>query len=210
MKLVSLISSGIDSPVATFLLSKKADEIILLHGDIRPFTDNREIENFTRLAEFLKKICACPLKIYIIPHGHSLNSYRENCNIRFNCIFCKRMLLRYAEKIAEKEGAEAIIMGDSLGQVASQTLQNIRVIDKAVKIPVLRPLIGFDKEDVVKIAKEIGTYDLSILPSDGCNAVPNKPATSAKLEKILDEEAKLDINKLIIEATETSELLFIG
>ena len=119
------------------------------------------------------------------------------------------MLLRYAEKIAEKESADAIIMGDSLGQVASQTLQNIRVIDNVVKIPVFRPLIGFDKEDIVRIAKEIETYDHSILPSDGCNAVPNKPATSAKLEKILDEEAKLDIDRLVNEAVEKSKLLFI-
>ena len=202
MKFVSLISSGIDSPVATYLFSKKVDEIILLHGDIRPFTDNREIENFKRLVKHLKKICDCSLKTYLIPHGNSLNSYRENCDIKFNCIFCKRMLLRYAEKIAEKEEASAIIMGDSLGQVASQTLQNILVIDNAVNIPVLRPLIGYDKEDVVKIAKEIGTYDLSILPSDGCSAVPNKPATSAKLDKIFEEEKRIDIKKLIDKAVD--------
>ena len=200
MKFVSLVSSGIDSPVATYLLSKKAEEILLLHGDIRPFTDEREIENFIKLVRHLKKICPCSLKFYLIPHGDSLNSFRKNCDIKFNCVFCKRMLLRYAEKIAEKEGAEAIIMGDSLGQVASQTLQNILVIDNAVKMPVLRPLIGFDKEDVVRIAKEIETYDLSILPSDSCNAVPNKPSTSAKLEKILEEERRIDIKKLIDKA----------
>jgi thiamine biosynthesis protein ThiI len=205
MKLVSLVSSGIDSPVATYLFSKKSEEIILLHGDIRPFTDNREIENFKRLVEHLKKICDCSLISYLIPHGNNLNSYRENCNIKFTCIFCKRMLLRYAEKIAEKEGADAIIMGDSLGQVASQTLQNILVIDNAVNIPVLRPLIGFDKEDVVRIAKEIGTYELSILPSDGCNAVPNKPATSAKLDKILEGEKRIDIKKLIDEVVDEKQ-----
>ena len=209
MKFVSLISSGIDSPVATYLFSKKVDEIILLHGDIRPFTDNREIENFKRLVKHLKKICNCSLKTYLIPHGNSLNFYRENCEIKFNCIFCKRMLLRYAEKIAEKEGAEAIIMGDSLGQVASQTLQNILVIDNAVNIPVLRPLIGYDKEDVIRIAKEIGTYELSILPSDGCNAVPNKPATSAKIDKILEEEKRIDIIKLIDKAVDEKQEILI-
>jgi thiamine biosynthesis protein ThiI len=209
MKFVSLISSGIDSPVATYLFSKKVDEIILLHGDIRPFTDNREIENFKRLVNHLKKICDCSLKTYLIPHGNSLNSYREKCDIKFNCIFCKRMLLRYAEKIAEKEEADAIIMGDSLGQVASQTLQNILVIDNTVKIPVLRPLIGFDKEDVVRIAKEIGTYELSIIPSDNCNAVPNKPATSAKLDKILKEEKKINIKKIIDEAIDDKQEITI-
>jgi len=209
MKFVSLISSGIDSPVATYLFSIKVDEIILLHGDIRPFTDKREIENFERLVKHLKKICDCLLKTYLIPHGNSLNFYRENCDIKFNCVFCKRMLLRYAEKIAEKEGADAIIMGDSLGQVASQTLKNILVIDNAVNIPVLRPLIGFDKEDVVRIAKEIGTYDLSILPSNGCNAVPNKPATSTKLDKILEEEKKINIKKMIDKAVDEKQEVLI-
>jgi len=209
MKFVSLISSGIDSPVATYLLSKKAEEIILIHGDIRPFTDQREIKNFTWLANHLKNLLSCPTKVYIISHGNCLSTFKQNCNNRFTCVFCKRMLLRYAEKIAKKEGAEAVIMGDSLGQVASQTLHNIGVIDQAVNMPILRPLIGFDKEDIVRIAKEIGTYDLSILPSDGCNAVPKKPATRAKLETVLDEEKKIDVDKLVKEAVDKSELLFL-
>jgi len=209
MKFVSLISSGIDSPVATYLLLKKAEEMILIHGDIRPFTDDREIENFTRLAKHLKRYTSSSIKIYLINHGESLNIFKQNCNNRFTCVFCKRMLLRYAEKIAKKEGAEAIIMGDSLGQVASQTLQNIRTIEQAVNIPILRPLIGFDKDEIVNISKEIGTYDLSILPSNGCNAVPNKPATKAKLEIVLDEESKIDINKLLKKAVEESELISI-
>ena len=207
MKFVSLISSGIDSPVATYLLSKKSEEMILIHGDIRPFTDDREIGNFTRLTNHLKKISSSSIKAYITIHGESLKAFKQNCNNRYTCIFCKRMLLRYAEKIAEKEGADAIIMGDSLGQVASQTLRNIKVIDQSVKIPILRPLIGFDKEDIVRIAKEIGTYDLSILPSNPCSAVPNKPVTQAKLDKILDEESKINIENLVKKAVETSQLI---
>lgn len=209
MKFVSLISSGIDSPVATYLLSKKAEEIILVHGDIRPFTDKREIENFKKIAKHLKKLVSSKIKIYLTQHGSSLSEFKKNCNNRFTCVFCKRMLLRYAEKIAEKEHADAIIMGDSLGQVASQTLQNIRVIEQSVKIPIFRPLIGFDKEDVVKIAKEIGTYTLSILKSDGCNAVPNKPVTQAKLEKILMEEDKLNIKNLVKQAVDQSQIITI-
>jgi thiamine biosynthesis protein ThiI len=207
MKFLSLISSGIDSPVATYLISKKAKEIILIHGDIRPFTDNREIVNFKHLAKHLKKIIPCSLKIYLTPHGNSLSNFKKNCNNRFTCVFCKRMLLRYAEKIAEKHDADAIVMGDSLGQVASQTLQNIHAIEQSIKIPVLRPLIGFDKEDVIKIAKEIGTYDLSIQPSKRCNAVPNKPATMAKLEKILEEEKQINIDELVKTAIKNSKLI---
>jgi len=209
MKFVSLVSSGIDSPVATYLLSKNADEIILLHGDIKPFTDQREIENFKRLTDHLKKILSCSLKTYVIPHGESLKTFKQNCDNRYTCVFCKRILLRYAEKIAEIECAEASIMGDSLGQVASQTLQNIRAIDDAIKIPILRPLIGLDKEDIVKIAKKIGTYDLSILPSDECDAVPKKPTTKANLERILKEENKIDVDKLVKKAVEKSQILFI-
>lgn len=209
MKFLSLISSGIDSPVATYLLSKKAKELILLHADIRPFSDDREVENFIKLAKHLKKITSCLTKIYLIKHGSSLSEFKQNCNNRYTCVFCKRMLLRYAEKIAEKEGADAIIMGDSLGQVASQTLQNISTIEHSISIPVLRPLIGFDKEDVVKIAKEIDTYNLSILPSSGCDALPNKPSTKAKLDNILDEESKIKIDKLVKEAIEESQILSI-
>lgn len=209
MKLVSLISSGIDSPVATYLLSKKAEGIILVHGDIQPFTDKRENENFLKIARHLKKISECSMKAYLVAHGLNLSVYKQNCNNKFTCVFCKRMLLKYAEKIAENEGAEAIVMGDSLGQVASQTLQNIRTIEQAVKIPILRPLIGLDKEDVVKIAREIGTYDLSILPSDGCNAVPKKPSTRARLEQILEEESKIDIDDLINKVVDSKKLVKI-
>jgi len=207
MKFVSLVSSGIDSPVATYLFSKKAEELIFVHADNQPFTDGRETENFIKLAKHLKKHILCPIKVYSVSHGDALSSYKTHCENRFSCVFCKRMLLRYAEKIAEKEKADAIIMGDSLGQVASQTLQNIRVIEQEVSIPILRPLIGFDKEDVIKIAKEIGTYDLSILPSDGCGAVPHKPATQAKLEKILSEEKKIDIASLVHEAVNNATLI---
>jgi thiamine biosynthesis protein ThiI len=209
MKFISLISSGIDSPVSTYLLSKYADEIILVHGDIKPFTDEREVKNFKLLVKHLKKIISCPMKVYVVSHGGSLSSFKQFCNNKYTCVFCKRTLLRYAEKIAEKENADAIIMGDSLGQVASQTLQNIKVVDNAVKIPVLRPLIGFDKEDAVKLAKDIGTYELSILPTDGCSAVPSKPSTMAKIDKILEEESKIDVNNLVKNAIDSVKILEI-
>ena len=207
MKFVSLLSSGIDSPVATYLLSKKADEMILVHADNRPLTDDREINNFIKIAGFLKKQISCPVKIFLVPNGPALQEYKQKCEGRFTCVFCKRMLLRYAEQIVLKEDADAVIMGDSLGQVASQTLQNIRTVEQSIKTLVLRPLIGLDKEDVIRIAKEIGTYDLSILHSDGCIAVPKKPSTSAKLEHILAEEKKLDVELLVKNAIDKSELI---
>jgi thiamine biosynthesis protein ThiI len=197
MKLVALISSGIDSPVATYLLSKKADELILLHADNRPFTDDREIEKFITLAKYLKKFIPSKITVMLLPHGPTLAAYQMQCNNKYTCVVCKRMMLRYAEAIAQKEGADAIVMGDSMGQVASQTLQNLRVVEQAVSIPILRPLIGFDKEDTIKIAKQIGTFDLSIAPADGCAAVPVKPSTQARLEQILAEEQKINIDELV-------------
>ena len=153
MNLVSLVSSGIDSPVATFLMSKKADEIILVHADTKPFSDEEENKNFLKLANHLKKICKCSIRVIMVSHGKSLSEFIKNSDNKFTCVFCKRMMLRYAEKIANRYSCEAIVMGDSLGQVASQTLQNIKTIEESVNFPVFRPLIGFDKEDVVKIAK---------------------------------------------------------
>jgi tRNA uracil 4-sulfurtransferase len=197
MRLVALISSGIDSPVAAYLLSKKIDELILLHADNRPFTDDREIEKFITLARHLQTLVPSKLVAYLLPHGQTLEAYKIHCNNKYTCVVCKRMMLRYAEAIARKEKADAIIMGDSLGQVASQTLQNLRVVEQAVDIPILRPLIGFDKEDTIKIAKQIGTFDLSIAPAEGCAAVPTKPSTQARLDHILAEEQKINVDKLV-------------
>jgi thiamine biosynthesis protein ThiI len=207
MKLVSLISSGIDSPVATYLMSKKTNELILVHGDGIPYTDEIETKNFTIIARYLKLIIRSNLKAYIIPHGKALKDFKSNCNNKLTCVFCKRMLLRCADEIAKIEGAEAIVMGDSLGQVASQTLQNIRTIDQAVKTPIFRPLIGYDKEDIIRIAKEIGTYQLSILPSKSCNAVPVKPSTRARIDKILENEKKIDICSILKDILDNAYLV---
>jgi thiamine biosynthesis protein ThiI len=180
MRLVALVSSGIDSPVAAYLLAPKAIEFIVLHADNRPYAEEQELEKFLTLVAHLKKIVSSNVRAYIVPHGKSLETYVKQANQKFTCVFCKRMMLRYAEAIAHQEQAQAIVMGDSLGQVASQTLQNLRVIEQAVKIPILRPLLGFDKEDTIKIAKKIGTFELSIAPAGSCAAVPTKPSRKKK------------------------------
>jgi len=200
MKLVALVSSGIDSPVAAYLLAPKATELILIHADNRPYAEERELEKFRTLAAFLKKKLPTKVRAYIVPHGRTLETYIKQANQKFTCVFCKRMMLRYAEAIAHSEHAKAIVMGDSLGQVASQTLQNLRVVEQAITLPVLRPLLGFDKEDTIKIARKIGTFELSIAPAGGCAAVPVKPSTRARLEQILTEEIKVDIDELVRQA----------
>jgi thiamine biosynthesis protein ThiI len=209
MKLVALVSSGIDSPVASYLLAPKATEMILVHADNRPYAEEREIEKFLTLAAYLKKILPTKVRAFIVPHGNTLDRYIKHADRKFTCVFCKRMMLRYAEAIAHGERAQAIVMGDSLGQVASQTLQNIRVVEQAIALPVLRPLLGFDKEDTIKIARKIGTFELSIAPAGGCAAVPVKPSTRARLEQILDEEKKVDVDELVRQAVAHKTLVTV-
>lgn len=207
MKFLSLISTGIDSPASTYLFSKKATEIIIVHFDITPFSVAKDNKEFVNIVKHLKKICDCEIKTMIVPHAKNLQEYIDNCNRRYTCVFCKRMMLRVAEKIAQKNNIKAIITGDNLGQVASQTLKNIYVIDKATRLPIFRPLIGFDKEEIIDIAKEIGTFELSINKPSKCNAVPNKPATQAKLKNVIKEEEKIDLEKLIDYSVENTHLV---
>jgi thiamine biosynthesis protein ThiI len=198
MKAISLLSSGIDSPVATYVLSSFMDEITLAHIDTRPFTDDSENEKFSLIANYLSNICSCKINICIIPHGETIKKYKEGkLPSRFICVFCKRMMVRYAEMYAKHHCFDYIIMGDSLGQVASQTLANIAVVDQAITIPILRPLIGYDKEEIINIAKKIGTFDLSIQKTLGCLAVPKKPATKANNQQLSEIEENLQVHNLI-------------
>lgn len=205
MKCVALLSSGIDSPVACYSLKSVVDSYVFLHTDNRPFTDQREITNTIQIAQKLNDLIEAPIVLYLISHGEMLKLINESVPKRFMCVLCKRMMLRYAEKICENESADAVVMGDSLGQVASQTLQNIRVVDHAVDVPVLRPLIGWDKEEIIDIAKSIGTFDLSILPSGQCTAVPQKPATKARLDIIEELEANFSYEELLLNLIKNSK-----
>ncbi len=200
MKVVVLVSSGIDSPVAVRFISEYAEELFLVHADIKPYADNQETKTFLSIAQHLSTIMQRPITTFTVSHGQALKSYSNKANKRYTCIFCKRMLLRYADEIAKRKGANALVMGDSLGQVASQTLQNIRVIDAVTTYPILRPLLGLDKEDIIYHAKKMGTFALSTTQMKSCQAVPNKPATQAKLNAIIAEEKKIDIDQITTNA----------
>jgi len=197
MKLISLISGGIDSPVATYLMMRKNADIVGIYFDNRPFCDEKSLEKATKLVEKLEKRFNRKIKMYIVPHGSNLSAFADNCRENLECVLCKRMMLRIGEKIAKTENADGLVTGESLGQVASQTLENIYVTNNAVKIPVLRPLIGFDKIEIEKIAKETGLYEISIIPCLPCSAVPKKPSTMAKLKNVLNEEERIDISALV-------------
>jgi len=216
MKAVALVSAGIDSPVAAYLMMKQGADVIALHMDNRPFTDDREIEKAGDLVRRLEEICeegknAGEIKenvrvtALMAPHGHAQAQFAKHCDRRYGCLLCKRQMYRVAEAVAERYDAAAMITGESLGQVASQTMENLRVESQAISIPIWRPLIGLDKVEIIRIAEGIGTFDISIRPGLCCTITPSKPATRGRIEKMLAEEAKLvdpSVEDLVRQAVE--------
>ncbi len=196
MKLVSLMSNGIDSPVASYLMSKMGADVVLLHMDNRPFTDDRSIENVKMIAERLREVTGKEFPLYVVKHGTNQETIRDGCDRQYQCVMCKRVMQRTARELAKNLGASGIIMGDSLGQVASQTLKNIRSENIGLDFPVIRPLIGMDKLEIEAIAKEIGTYEISIRPTNGCLIVPERPITEAEPQKVIAMSEKIDVDCL--------------
>ncbi len=194
-KLVSLFSGGIDSPVATWLMMKRGCEIIPIYFDCSPFTDESTLRRAKAVAEVLREYDP-DFELRIVEHGKFLSKLKELLReIRlesYTCVLCKRRMYKVAEEIANEEGAKGLVTGESLGQVASQTLDNLMVLDEACRLPVYRPLIGFDKLEVEELARKVGTYEASIMQAKECGAVPKKPTTKAKLEKVLEIEEKLE------------------
>lgn len=206
-KVVSLISGGIDSPVASALMLEKGIEIIFVHCDSRPFTTNESAQKTKELVGIItKKYGIKNPKLYFVPHSPVQSEVLQKSDHKSLCVICKRMMYRVAEKIAEKEGALAIVTGENLGQVASQTLDNLAVEDIAVELPIIRPLIGYDKNEIIEKAKELKTYWVSILPGLCCKFVPKFPETHAKLEEIEQLEKSLDIERLVSEEVKNAKL----
>ncbi len=198
MKAISLLSGGIDSPVAAHLLLERGLDITVIHFDNRPFADDEQFKKTMSLISRLEELHKKGIKSYIVPYEEIHLAFQKYCKRKLHCVLCKRMMLRLAEKIAKMEHADALVTGESLGQVASQTLRNIRVESQSVDLPILRPLIGLDKLEIENMAKEIGTYELSILPGMCCTMVPKRPSTHSQLGIVLQEEMKLDLNALVV------------
>ena len=202
-RLVSLFSGGIDSPIATWLMMKRGVETLPLMMDQRPYVGENYIERAVQAAEKLGRYDPTgKMGLYLAPFGGIMERISEASSPSLRCVLCKRSMYRVAEAFALKVGARGVITGESLGQVASQTLDNLYVLDGAVSIPVLRPIIGLDKVEIEGIARRIGTYDLTAVSVDGCTVVPERPTTRARMEAVVEMEGELGLVKLCSEAAD--------
>lgn len=202
-KAVALVSSGIDSPVAAWMMKQRGMELIGIHCSNAPLAEQASGVIVERLCRKLGI-----RKLYIVKHGSLVQQKLvEHSRQSLICVLCKRFMYRVAEAIANKEGASFIVTGENLGQVASQTLDNMVVLSDAISLPVLRPLLCNDKQETVDIAKRIGTYGLGLDSPPSCTIVPKKPATKAALSKVIEEEQKLDVADTVSEAVRTAELI---
>jgi thiamine biosynthesis protein ThiI len=197
-KMVALISGGIDSPVAAWFMMKRGCTIIPVYVNSEPFTDDTTRQRVIECIRVMQTWAPGHLfKVYEVFNSESQIAFISDCQRRYTCVLCRRMMYRIAAAIMEKEGACGIITGASLGQVASQTAQNMMSETCGIHVPIYHPLIGFDKTEIVDIARNIQTYDASTQPAMCCTAVPEKPATSARCEDVCSEEEKIDVEKLL-------------
>ncbi len=204
---VVLLSGGIDSPVAAYLMLKRGLKLTAVHFHSLPRTSPASLEKVREILQKLN-IIQPSFKLYLTPLLKLQEEIVKNCPAKLRIVLQRRLMMRIASNIAQKEGAEALVTGESLGQVASQTLTNMGVIAQAAEQEILRPLLALDKQEIVEIAKQIGTYEISIRPHEDCCAlfVPDHPATKAKMSEVKAAEAKLDTHELVQQALEETEV----
>jgi len=207
-RVVSLLSSGIDSPVASYRIMTRGCRVIFVHFHSFPFTDKSSYHNAIKLAHQLTKF-QYTTRLYLVPLVKIQQAIILQAPAKLRLLLYRRMMFRIAEIVAKKERAKALITGESVGQVASQTLENITAVSEVVSLPVLRPLIGMDKETIIEQAKGIGTFATSTEPYDDCCSylVPKNPETKAKLDEIHAAENRIeDWKELINNAVQESEM----
>ena len=191
--LVALLSGGIDSPVAAYLMMKRGCRIVPLYVGLEPYLDADSLARTREVLEVLRRFDpALELRVRTDGYLARAKGLMRQSDQRLTCVVCKRRMYRLAEELAKEVGALGIVTGESLGQVASQTLDNLKVLDEAARLPVYRPLIGLDKDEIVRIARRIGTFRPSTTAGAGCGAVPRMAATKAGLEEVRALEARVD------------------
>lgn len=207
-KAALLLSGGIDSPVAGYMIAKRGVQLVAVHYHSFPYTSEFAKQKVLDLAKILSDYC-CGIKVYVVPFTEIQMQIHEKCPEDYTTLIMRRYMMRIAERIARREECLALITGESVGQVASQTMEALATTDQVVEMPVFRPLIGFDKIDIIEYARKIGTYETSSLPYEDCCTVftPKHPATKPKMAKILEGEGNLDQEALIAAAVDNAEIV---
>ena len=199
-----LLSGGIDSPVAGWMMARRGMKLDALHFESFPYTSERAREKVFTLAE---KLCTYleDIRVNVVSVTHIQEELRDKCEEEYFTLLLRRFMMRIADELARRYYCHAIITGESLGQVASQTAQALTVTDAISSLPVFRPCIGMDKEEIITISRKLDTFETSIEPYEDCCTVftPKHPKTKPELEKVLREEAKVDVEALVAEALET-------
>ncbi|MRG29274.1 MULTISPECIES: tRNA uracil 4-sulfurtransferase ThiI [Laceyella] len=207
-RVMLLLSGGIDSPVAGYLALKRGAELHAIHFHSYPFTSERAKQKVIDLAQTLTRYGG-RIKLHVVPFTEIQTEINKHCFESYSITVMRRIMLRISEEVAKRNGALALVTGESLGQVASQTLESMNAINDVTRMPILRPVIGMDKHEIMNIAKRIGTYETSILPYEDCCTVflPKAPKTKPDKEVARAQEAKLDLERLIQEAVDGVEVI---
>jgi len=205
-----LLSGGIDSPVAGHLICKRGGELWAVHFHSFPFTSERSKQKVIDLAHHLTRYTG-PIRLLVVPFTEIQTQINQHCLSSYSVTLMRRFMFRIAERLAKKYGCKALVTGESLGQVASQTLESMGVVSSVAELPILRPLVGMDKLEIVNIAKKIGTYETSILPYEDCCTIflPKSPKTKPQLGVVEKQEKLLAVESLVQEAVEKTEMIQI-
>jgi len=203
---VTLLSGGIDSPVSTYMIAKRGVRLIPVHFFSFPYTGEAAKEKVIELGRILTAYCG-KMRLAVVPFTHIQEEIRDKCPEEYFTILMRRFMMRIADRIAADNGCGAIVTGENLGQVASQTMEAMGVTEKVCTRPVLRPLIGFDKEEIIRLARKIGTFETSILPYEDCCTVftPRHPELRPSAEKAAELEQAMDVAALVEEAVMGTE-----
>ena len=209
-KAMLLISGGIDSPVAGYMIAKRGVLLDAVHFYSYPYTSERARDKVVELTKLVFRY-AGTINLYLVPFTDIQLTIYDKCPSTETTVLMRRLMMKIAERIARETGSLALITGESIGQVASQTIESLCVTDDAVTMPVFRPLIGFDKEEIIEKAQRIGTFETSILPYEDCCTVfvPKHPVTKPKIDKLRESEASVDFEPMIAEAIAKTEKLLI-
>lgn len=208
---VTLLSGGIDSPVSSYMIAKRGVHLIPVHFFSFPYTSQQAKEKVIELAQIITAYCG-KMTMEIVPFTHIQEEIRDKCPEEYFTLIMRRFMMRIAQRIALDNNARAIVTGENLGQVASQTMEAMASTQAVLQLPVLQPLIGMDKEEIVRLARKIGTFETSILPYEDCCTVftPRHPRTRPKLREVEAGESALDVDALVEEAVKGIEKVTVG